>query len=412
MNQKPFSPMQAKLLKWGRGVFWTAMFLLCLSSVVVAKTEEDAFPPNPLELTTPDPLVPNPPVDQPLTPSEQQKLREALDELNTQATAEAEAGNRAKAFEIWYREIRLRRILGGPLEEVQALGRVGEIAWRENYRPEVQLITARLEKIQKEAGEKKTLDEPLLMALGKAYEQVRVPGQALVIYEQILANARQRNDTVAVDTTLKTMGQLNLAWFDYPKAAAIYEELLAQAQAKGDRFNEVTYIQQLAYIYEKARQPENSLRMKQQLETAYLNQQNSTQLPALKIAIATDYEALNRPDDASQKYQEAYALAFSLQQFAYASEALHKLAALYRSHDQPDFALQVYQVLLKVEQESYNFYGLMNVYDQMGQIHLERKEYAQALAAFQQGLVLAQSLKYQETYFARQIEVVNQQSSQ
>jgi hypothetical protein len=54
----------------------------------------------------------------------------------------------------------------------------------------------------------------------------------------------------------------------------------------------------------------------------------------------------------------------------------------------------------------------MNVYDQMGQIYLERQEYAQALAAFQQGLVLAQSLKYQETYFARQIEVVNQQSSQ
>ncbi len=411
MTKVIFNLLQPKLLKWGKAAFWTATFLLCFSAVAVAKPNETA-PPNPLEITTPDPLLPNPPVERALTPVEQANLREALDQLNEQAAAQLSAGNSIEAYKIWYREIRLRRVLGGSLEEVQALGRVGEIAWSQNSKPEVQLITARLETIQKEAETKKTLDEPLLRALGRAYEQIRVPGQALKVYEQILATERQRNDPVAVETTLKTIAQLHLAWFDYPKAAAAYEELLATAQAKGDRVNQLVYLKELINIYDKSKQPENALRTKQQLVEKYLNEQDFTQIPALKIAIAADYEALNQPEEASQNYQEAYTLAFSSQQFAYASDALLKLGNLYRSHSQPDFALQVYDVLLKVEQQSYNYYGLMNAYDQMGQIHLEQKNYAQALSAFQQGLELAKSLQYQESYFSTQIERVNQQSSQ
>ena len=413
MTKVIFNLLQPKLLKWGKAAFWIATFLLCFSAVAVAKPNETA-PPNPLEITTPtpDPLLPNPPVERALTPVEQANLREALDQLNEQAAAQLSAGNSIEAYKIWYREIRLRRVLGGPLEEVQALGRVGEIAWSQNSKPEVQLITARLETIQKEAETKKTLDEPLLRALGRAYEQIRVPGQALKVYEQILATERQRNDPAAVETTLKTIAQLHLAWFDYPKAAAAYEELLATAQAKGDRVNQLVYLKELINIYDKSKQPENALRTKQQLVEKYLNEQDFTQIPALKIAIAADYEALNQPEEASQNYQEAYTLAFSSQQFAYASDALLKLGNLYRSHSQPDFALQVYDVLLKVEQQSYNYYGLMNAYDQMGQIHLEQKNYAQALSAFQQGLELAKSLQYQESYFSTQIERVNQQSSQ
>lgn len=399
------------LLKWGRVVFWTAAFLLCFSSVVVAQTNQTAQPnPLELELNESDPLLPNPPVERPLSPLELRRLRQALDELNTQALAQLQAGNRQQAFEIWYREIRLRRVLGGQLEEVQALGRVGEIAWGESFKPEVQLITARLETIQKEAEAKKTLDGQLLRALGKAYEQIRLPGQALAIYERVLADARQRNDAAEIEATLKTIAQLHMGWFDYLKAAATYEELLNIAQEKRDRVNEVIYIQQLAYIYDQAKKPENALQMKQRLLASY--PPNDPRIPELKLAIAADHEALNQLDEASRIYQEVYAEAFVLREFANASEALRKLAALYQADNQPEFALQVYDVLIKVEQESYNYYGLMNAYDQIGQIHLEQKNYAQALAAFQKGLELAQSLKYQENYFTRQIERANQQSSQ
>ncbi|MGQ4646478.1 tetratricopeptide repeat protein [Lyngbya aestuarii] len=391
--------------------FYSAMLLLCFSSVTLAKSaENEQENVNPLELTTPDPLLPNPPEEQPLSPLQRQQLGEALNQLNQQAAAQLAAGNTVEAFSLWYREIRLRRQLGGSLAEVQSLGRVGAIAWQANHKPQIQLITARLEKIQQEAQTEGTLDQPLLMALGKAYEQLRVPGQALTVYEQILADARQRNDAEAIEATLQTVARLHMAWFDYPKAAAAYEELLTIAQTKGDRVQEFNYLKQLAYIYDQAEEPENALRLKQKLAASY--PANDPQLPALKIAIGSDYEALDKLDEASKNYQEAYTLAFALQQFAYAGDALQKLAALYRSHEQPEFALQIYQVLLQVEQFSYDYYGLMDAYDQIGQINLGLKNYGKALEAFEKGLDLAKSLKYQETYFISKIEQVKQQSVQ
>ncbi|NEQ86619.1 MAG: tetratricopeptide repeat protein, partial [Moorea sp. SIO2I5] len=173
---------------------------------------------------------------------------------------------------------------------------------------------------------------------------------------------------------------------------------------------EVAYLQELAYIYDQDQQPDQALPKKQQLVDIYLNQGNDTQIPALKIAIASDYNSLNQPEKASQTYQEAYSLAWSLQQFAHASEALQPLAQLYLTSKQPEFALQVYEVLLQVEQKSYNYYGLMNTYDKIGQVYLDMNNYPQALAAFQKGLDLAESLQYREAYFVNKIQLVNRQN--
>ncbi|MGB7443252.1 MAG: hypothetical protein WA919_19470 [Coleofasciculaceae cyanobacterium] len=398
-------------LSWFRATFLTVLLLLCFTSVAWADDiEQDKPNPLELELTEPDPLLPKLPVERPLTESEREKVRLALDELDKQALAQLEAGNVPAAFEIWYREIRLRRKIGGPIEEVQALGRVGEIAWQDNRKPQLQLILARLETIEQEAETEGNLDLPLLVALGQAYGKIRVPGQALIVYEKVLAQARTREDAEAIEATLQTMASLHMAWFDYPKAAAAYEELLDIAQLQGDSLKEFNYLKELAYIYDQAKEPENALRYKQKILETYLPE--DPRRPELKIAIASDYETLGQLDEASKTYQEAYTLAFSLKQFAYAADALRKLASLYSSHQQPEFALQVYETLLEVEQFSYNYYGLMYAYDQIGQINLQLKDYGKALVAFEKGLELAQSLKYQESYFVTQIEQVKQQNVQ
>ncbi|WP_424102161.1 tetratricopeptide repeat protein [Moorena producens] len=401
-------PLGLKLSKWMVIALSAAILPLCFASVTLSQSSDNDNP-NPLELTAPDPLLPSLSPEEPLNPSERSRLKQALDELNAEAEAEFKAGNQSKAFDIWYREIRLRRVLGDPVAEVQTLGRVGGVAWNENNKQSVQLITARLEEIQQENEAEDSINLPLLKALGKAYEQIRVPGQALTVYEQILADARNEGDMATVEATLKTMGELHMAWFDYPKAAETYEELLAQAQS-GRISEEVAYLQQLAYIYDQDQQPDQALPKKQQLVDIYLNQGNDTQIPALKIAIASDYNALNQPEKASQTYQEAYSLAWSLQQFAHASEALQPLAQLYITSKQPQFALQVYEVLLQVEQKSYNYYGLMNTYDKIGQVYLDMNNYPQALAAFQKGLSLAESLQHREAYFVNKIQLVNRQN--
>jgi hypothetical protein len=66
-----------------------AMFLVYFSSVALAaqeKPQPEEPKVNPLEITTPDPLLPKPPKRGSLSPEEQSRLRQSLDELNTQAT--------------------------------------------------------------------------------------------------------------------------------------------------------------------------------------------------------------------------------------------------------------------------------------------------------------------------------------
>ncbi|MBE9035094.1 tetratricopeptide repeat protein [aff. Roholtiella sp. LEGE 12411] len=399
----------------------TTAILLLSSFLTLAEgkkpKEPDKFPPSPLELTTPDPLLPSLRDKQPLTQGERQKLEVALDELNQEAAAKLQAGDKLAAYEIWNRELRLRRFLGA-LAEVQALSRVGAIAWNQNDRQELQYITQRLQAIQKQAQPKKTdtqksiaqkgVDLELLRSLGEAYQKVRLPKLAVEVYEQVLAVVRQQNPAALVET-LKTIGEMNLSWFDYPKAAITYEELLGLATSKGDRLNELAYLKQLAYIYEQAKQPQQAIIVQNKLAEIYVNENNLTEIPELKLAIASDYESLAKENpsllqEAFKNYQEAYTTAWQLQQYVGAGEALQKLITLYRSQGQIDDALQASQILVETEKRAVNFYGMMQAYDQIGKLHLERKEYPQALTAFQKGLELAQQIKHEEAYFTGQIE--------
>jgi tetratricopeptide (TPR) repeat protein len=393
--------------------------ILFSGSLTLAQTKKpkplDKFPPSPLEITTPDPLLPRSPKDkQPLTLQEQQKLEPALDALNQEAAAKLQAGDQVAAFEIWNRELRLRRFLGS-LAEVQALSRVGAIAWKQNDGQEVKYITQRLQAIQKQAQSQKTtaqIDLELWRSLGQAYQNVRSPKLAVEAYDPVLLVVRQQKNTTAVVEMLKTIGELHLSWFDYPKAAPVYEELLGLATSEGERGNEVTYLQRLAYIYEQTKQPQQSVKVLNKLAEIYVSENNLTEIPELKLAIASNYESLAKEDsnlllEAFKNYQEAYTTAWQLKEYVRAGEALQKLIALYRSQGQTDEALQASQILVQTEAQAANFYGLMQAYDQIGQLYLERKEFPQALTAFQKGLELAQQLKHEEAYFTGQIEKVS-----
>ncbi|TFI50766.1 tetratricopeptide repeat protein [Mastigocladus laminosus UU774] len=398
----------------------TALWLLggSLSMAATKKPQPpDEFPPSPLEITTPDPLLPRNPKDkQPLSVIEQLRLETELDKLNQQATAKLQAGDELGAFDIWNRELRLRRYLGS-IKEVQALGRVGAVAYQKSNRPQVQYITQRLQAIQKQAQSQKTPNLELLQALGQAYQQVRSPQNAVEMYQQVLTAVRQQQNSAKEVEILQAIAQVHLSWFDYTKAADTYQELLKLAIARGDSVNELVYLQRLAYIYEQGRQPQQAIEIQNRLSEIYQRQNNLTQLPALKLAIASDYESLakknpNLLQEAFNNYQQAYTIAWQSQQYVRAGEALQKLITLYRSQGQIQEALQASEILVQTQQLASNFYGLMNAYDQIGKMQLERKDYPQALQAFQKGLELAQQLKYEEDYFSGQIQKLSRQIPQ
>jgi tetratricopeptide (TPR) repeat protein len=368
----------------------------------------DKFPPSPLEINTPDPLLPNLANKRELTPVELQKLKTDLDELNQEAQEILQGEDNKKAFEIWNRELRLRRFLG-LLAEVEALSRVGEISVNENEREEVQYISQRLQVIQSDMLKQKSTDLQLWKSLANAYQKLRLYKLAISAYEQILILGKQQQDSFAEIETLKNIGELHLSWFDYNQAANVYQKLLNLAINQGDKTNELVYLQQLAYIYTQGKQHQLAIDILNKLVEIYTNEQNLTQIPTLKLAIAANYEFLakenpNFRQQAFDNYQEAYTIAWKLEQYARAGEALNKLIALYRSQKQITAALETSQILIETETLANNFYGLMSAYNQIGNLYLERREYAKALTAFEKGLEIAQELKYQESYFTKQIE--------
>ena len=404
----------------------------CAGSIASAQTNPpglDQFSPNPLEITTPDPLTP---ATESLSNTQRDELTAALEQLNLEAAAKLQAGDGAGAFDIWFRELRLRRYLG-PVAEIAALSRVGSVAWSSSKNLELQLITKRLQAIQKQVKSQVPLNTELLPALAAAFRQVRAKGPTVEVYQEILENARQKQDILAQGQILKAIGLIHINWLSYGKAALVYEELASLIQENRALFaansavinpavvagngalqpvtlpTEVDTLRQLAYVYQQSKQPLKAIAAREKLASVYLNLQNPSAIPPLKIAIATDYQTLGQINLAAQYYQEAYNLAVPIQQYAQASEALDKLALLYRSQKQWEPTLRIYQMQLLLEERAYNWYGLMNAYDNLGQVYQEMKVYPKALEAYQKGLEVAKKLGHRQQYFDRKIIKVNKQ---
>lgn len=386
-----------------------SFFILALTTLIIEGTMYKTLAqnqPSPIEQPVTHPILPK--INRPLSLLERRVLRESLEQMNVEAQAQLNAGNEPEAFNIWYKELALRRYLG-PNEEIPALGRVGAIAWNRDRTDDVRSFTERINTLQLETETKGQLTPETLPIYAQAYQELHSLDDSLNIYQKMLASARQSGEQVAVEELLNKIGELHLSRFDYPNAAPVYEELLDIVQARSDSLKEGVYLQKLAEIYREMLQPANSLKYKEELVENYLKNQRVQELPNLKISIGSDYEALNQLEKASQSYQEAYSLAWSLLQFGTAGEALNKLTKLYENSQQYDLALQIYQELIKVQQRGYDYYGLMGTYDQMGEIYLRQKNLPLALDSFQKGLELARAISYKEEYFSNKIVQVNQQ---
>ena len=409
------------------------LFWLCTGSIASAQTNPpalDQFSPNPLEVTTPDPLTPT---NESLSSTQREELTAALDRLNLEAAAKLQAGDGAGAFDIWFRELRLRRYLG-PAAEIAALSRVGSVAWSSSKNLELQLITKRLQAIQKQVRSQVPANTELLPTLAAAFGQVRAKGPTVEVYQEILDNARQNKDILAQGQLLKAIGQIHINWLSYDKAGPVYEELATLIQENRALFaansvvpnsvlsagngappqpvtppTEVDTLRQLAHVYQQSKQPLKAIAAREKLASVYLNLQNPSAIPPLKIAIATDYQTLGQINLAAQYYQEAYNLAVPIQQYAQASEALDKLALLYRTQKQWEPTVRIYQMQLLLEERAYNFYGLMNAYDNLGQVYQEMTDYKKALEAYQKGLEVAKRLGHRQEYFDKKIIKVNKQ---
>ena len=356
---------------------------------------------NPLNIETNSDLIPR--INRELSDFERRIVQDKITELDQQAQLKWKIGNQEEAFDLWYEAIRLSKYINIELE-LKTITKVASVAWENNRNQDLNFLTERLLFLESEQSKDDSRMNPNLLNLfADAYQTLHNIDKSISTNQQILRLARQENDIGKIQNTLDKLGKFYLGKFDYYQALPIYQELLSLAQNNENYLQEGIYLRQLAEINGAIVQPENAIKYKNLLADNYLHNQDLLPIPALKISIADDYKTMDKPEEASQLYQEAFALAWSLEQYATAGDALKKLGKLYQQYEQSDYALEIYQQLIKIEQQSYNLYGLMNTYEQIGLIYQQKQEYSQARQAFEKALEISHHIKYKEDYFLGKI---------
>ena len=387
---------------------------------------------DPLTAKPRDPLLPMAPASRPLSPLELSGLDASLDQLNQTAREQLAAGQTDAAFELLLRELRLRRIFG-PVAEFNTLSQTAALAWNQRRPVEVQLLTLRTreiwETVKAALGQTETprsLGEQSPEALADNPERVLVSGDAssdrlvLTAIAQTFTTLRDIDSAVSVYETLieltgaqgedptvqqQALAELHLAWFQFAEAADVYLALLNQTRANGNQTAEVAYLERLAYSYQQADSLAYAVRAQTDLLALY-QEGELEKLPGLLVAIAQNYRTLNLPDTAIEYYRSAYSAAQRFEQFSFSARVLQDLGALYETVALYDEALSAYNLLIPVEQQAYNDYGVMNAYDKIGQLQRRQGNPFEALKAFEQGLAIANRLDLRQAYFVEQIESV------
>ncbi len=388
---------------------------------------------NPLTAKPRDPLLPELAVERPLSPLELSTLSNELTQLNRSAQALLASGETEQAFEQWRRELRLRRVLG-PVEEFAAIRRVADLAWRNQQPVDVQLLTLRTREIWETvratlglepedeqfaarpadasaparilASGGEASDIAVLGAIAQTFTTLRDIDSSVEVYRQLI----KLSEDQGIDPTgqRRSLAELHLNWFQFAQAADIYLALLATARATGDQAQEMAYLERLVYSYQQADSFENAVRAQTDLIAIYQARGEEEKLPELLLAIAQNYRTLNRPNNAIEYYRSAYSAAQRFDQFSFSAQVLRDLGSLYQSIALNDEALGAYNLLIPVEQQAYNSYGVMNAYGSIGIIQRQKGNAFEALKAFEKALVIANQLNLQEDYFIEQIESVTQ----
>ncbi|MEM9772284.1 MAG: tetratricopeptide repeat protein [Cyanobacteria bacterium P01_D01_bin.73] len=412
----------------------------------------DEFPPSPLELTEADPLLPEFPMERELTTAEKERLRPALDQLRAEGVQLSQAGDTVQAYERWYRELRLRRFLGLS-EEIVAIAQVGEIAAQQGQTDAIRVLTERLRAIGRgedaavptredspfvELSAVPELESAVLERLGVAYQAVRAPRLALVVFDELLKRDRQGSNTDQVQLRLETIAELHLSWFDYGPAANYYEELLTLEVERLKRNpvplqeptavvtvpterrlppeiplpyrKTIAYLQQLGNIYQRANSPNQAIATYQRLIGTYRQLGLVRPIPALQVSAADSYAQSGDGASARSLYLKASTLAQQIQQFSVARSALTRLIKLYQ--DNPglrpaeDAVVQTSLTELELARQAGDGFGMMEAYDRLGVWLRSQGQMDQARVAFEQGAVLAGQLNYRQLHFQRQLQTL------
>ena len=358
----------------------------------------DAFLTNPLEAEPRDPLLPVAVVDRPLSPLELYTLELALFEMDAQARELLLANQPDAAFELWIREVQLRRVFGVEAE-LEALGRIGQQAWNSQRSQELRLMSVRLERIWE--AEKATASLERVETIATIAQVMRMRDTSTEIYQQLIEMTA--TEPAVQQSWVVILAAHYLQWFDFDSAAQLYTQLAASAQTQGNTLEYTQYLTDLIYSYQQAKAYTQAIPAQTDLLRLYRTTGQNDREPPLGIDIARNFRAIEIYPQALEYYNLAYVTAQSLQLYGHVSTVLKDLGDLYAEQGLTNEALTIYNLLVRAEQQAYNQHGILEAYDRLGQLYLSIGDTENALIAFRAGLAFSESLQYRETYFREEV---------
>lgn len=407
--------------------------LLCLCAGVPPSFALDA--PLSLDQLQPDPLLPSQDLRRDLSPLERSTLEKAIVELNQNAQTLLDQGNADQAFKLWFRVLNLARALGRS-QEIKALGDIGDRAWSAGRKPELQAITQRLKSLDPSLrndrpSHKKThssgddngnrdysthnyfnpsstSDPAEVMDLGFAYQKVRNLDAAEHLYSDQLKIATSLQDSAQIKSLLEQLVQVEWGALNYAKAADYTQQqldLLRSQRATAESLQqERSFLLNLAFFSQNLEHyPQQAAALQEAMDLT-LDLGFNLDVADLLNQLGQAQEAAKTPDLAMQSYQKAYQFAQENQQFEIAQTVLMHLGQLQERQGQLQAAIGTYEILRQVRRYSSNLLGLLDSYDQLGQLYLQTQQRSKAQAEFEAGLTLAKRMKYREAEFEARLQ--------
>ena len=360
-----------------------------------------ANPTDPLVFDRQDPLIPVGYGKRELTFFEKHRIERAIAKLDREAEENMERGDKNSAFSLWYRSLRLSRALETQTE-IKTLGKIGEIAWKENLGEDVRNIANRLIAIEAEQKSDRQLAEESLNALAAAFESVRYLDKAIEVYQQIL----QKSDVKKAKTTDR-LGELYLAIFDYDNAAKIYEDKLSKNELSKQQEK---ILQTLIDIYDRSGKKHKSIAVKKRAIEYFQAINKPARIAALERAIAKDYQTTGKTAQAIATYRQAFTTALNNQQLALAISSLVEVGKIHQKQNNLERAIDTHKQLLTVQQDADDYYGLVNTYDALGNIYLKLNQIKFARQSLLEGLAIAETINYRTDYYRdrlKQLQSIN-----
>ena len=376
---------------------WAFFPLIAWAQVLPAEVR-DPFLADPEFAEPRDPLLPELQIMRRLSPLEKLELEAELDLLSAEAESLYLRGQTELAYQTWVREIRLRRILGYA-EEIQAMQRVGLRVWEDSRTQETQLFTLRLRQIQADLLSQELLRISLLEEIAAMFEILRDVDSAIALYETLVVKAAQVNNQAERQRLLENLANLQESWFRFEVAGKTYQSLIV-ANGTGDPLKQVQYLQGAIRNYQGAGQLDTAIGYQRRLLAQYEATGTIQPIPTLMLAIARNYRDLDELEQARTYYLTTYSTALGQNQSDIAREAVQDLADVYLALERTDDVLYLYEQRIALERISYNGYGIMQVFEQLGQLYETEEDPDAAISAYREGLVIANHLGHREAYFS------------